>query len=416
MWGRAVLSMLAIANGRVLTITQGVIERGTVLVDGTKIAAVGPDLALPEGAQVVDATGKTVMPGLVEAHCHLGFMDMMDLDQNGAEDRPGGGEGGLGPAVTPHFDYFYAFNPRSPQLAEAARGGVTTVLTGPGSGKVISGLNLVAKTTGKTADEMILRYPAGVKTAFGENPKRNFGSRNQMPSTRMGTAALWRGALVRARAYMAKQDRAHQVPSGQEQAPQPPPHDLELEPLVKLLRGELVARVHAHRADDIMTVLRIADEFGIKLTLEHATEAYKIADEVARRNIPCVFGPTMVTRLKVELRDITFAGAGQLERAGIKVALTTDAPVVAVEFLRTAATLAFQEGMSEAGALAAITINAAEIAGVAERVGSLEPGKDADLVVLDGHPLSYLSRIEQVFVNGRRVYDAATYLEPWEKE
>lgn len=405
--------MLAITNARIFTVADGIIERGTIIVRGGKIAAVGVDLPVPGDCPVVDATGLTVMPGIIEAHCHLSVFEFDAEDMDGA--AAGGDAWGL-PAATPELDYWYAFNPRSESLRRAVSAGVTTIMTGPGSGKIISGTNFAAKTAGDSRKQMIIKNPVGLKMAFGENPKRNYGSRQQMPSTRMGSAAVLREALVRAQNYMRRQEMAARGAVGANGKPvEVPPVDFRLEPLVKVLRRELKARVHAHRADDIMTVLRIRDEFGLDITLEHASEADHIIEEVAKRGVPCIVGPTYIARTKVETRNKTFATPGRLERAGIKVAITTDAGVVPIEYLRMSASLAYREGMSEAGAIRAITLSAAEILGIEDRVGSIEVGKDADLVLLNGHPLSLLSTVQRVYVDGILRYDRATHKEDWER-
>jgi len=403
--------VLAVTNARIYTAAGEVINKGTILVENGRFKAVGADIAIPDDAEIIDAKGRAVTPGLVEAHSHLSVFGLFDMEDM---EGPGGGSdkamltGGLSPATTPGLDYYWAFNPRHDSLKTALNSGVTTVLTGPGSGKIISGLNLVAKTAGKTRSDMVLKYPAGVKMAFGENPKRNFGNRKMMPSTRMGNAALLREALIKAQNYMKKREKAEDEPAST---------NLHLEPLVKLLKGELVARFHAHRADDIRTIMRIADEFSFEFTLEHATETHKLLDEVVKRDPACVVGPTYGTRVKVETRDKSFATPGILERAGVsRIAITTDAPVVPIEHLRTSASLAYVEGMSEEGTLKAITLGAAEIAGVADRVGSIEVGKDADFVIMDGPPLEFTTRVEQVFVNGKREFDLSTHKEDWEKQ
>ena len=305
---------------------------------------------------------------------------------------------------------------------------MTTALIRPGSGKVINGIGFVTKTYGKTRAEMILKRPDGIKLALGENPKRNFGGQGKIPSTRMGSAAVLRDALAKAQNYRTAWERyqaknreyleAQDDCNGEEatKAPKPPATDRGLELLVRMLDGELPARVHAHRADDIMTALRIADEFGFRVTIEHATEGHKIANEIAARDVPCIVGPSFTSRGKVELRDRTFATAGILERAGVKVAITTDAGVVFIGYLRTCASLAYRHGLSEEGALKGITLAAAEIIGVGHRVGSIEPGKDADFAVLDGHPLELTTRVIKTYIDGKEVYDAATYKEPWERQ
>lgn len=398
--------MLAITNAKLYTISGPIIDRGTVIIANGKISAIGKDIPVPQGAEIFDAQGKTIMPGIVEAHCHLSVMDFggdsWDHDADGAS-AP---SGNLGPAVTPELESYYAFNPRHEQLRHALASGITTILTRPGSGKIVSGMGIIAKTYGKSRKEMVIMNPAEVKMALGENPKRNFGSRKMMPSTRMGSAAVLREALIKTQAYMKK--KANTKP-GEVFAV-----NYQLEALSKVLSGELKARIHAHRADDIMTALRISDEFGFQLSIEHASEAHLIVDEIVKRNVPCVLGPTFA-RSKVETRNKNFASAGQLERAGVKVCITTDAPVVAAEYLRTCVSLCHREGMSEEGALKAMTLTAAEIIGIDDRLGSLDVGKDADMIMFNGHPLSFLSRVERAWVNGEVAFDIERDKEDWER-
>ncbi len=397
--------MIAITDAEIYTVSEkGHLEDATLLVEDGKVKEVGTEVEIPDDAEVISAEGKVVTPGFVEAHCHLSIFSLDEEAMNG----PGNG-GKLGPARTPQYDYYWAFNPYSEQLKPAHASGVTTMLTGPGSGKVITGQNLVAKSYGKSRQDMVMKSPAGVKMAFGENPKRNFGSRKQMPATRMAVAAMLREALIEAENYRKKRQKA-------EENGKPVPTDLEMEPLVKLLEGEIPARIHAHRADDIMTVIRIAEEFGIEHTLEHSTETHKIIDEIAARDLACVVGPTYGTSTKVETAGKTFETPAALEEAGIsRIAITTDAPVVSIEHLRTSACLAHAAGMSFDGALRAITLEAAEIAGVEERVGSLEPGKDADFVILDGSPLEITTAVKKVFLEGEEIFDSEKAKEPWEE-
>ena len=421
--------MLAITNARIYTMAGPVIEKGTVLIDKGKVTEVGACVDIPSKAEVVDLGGNTLTPGFIEAHSHLVAHDW--ITAGSALDSGSGGQGGLGPAATADIDYYYNFNPHHRHLEDARIAGVTTALIRPGSGKVINGIGFVAKTYGKTRGEMILKRPDGIKLALGENPKRNFGGQGKIPSTRMGSAAVLRDALAKAQNYRAAWERyqakkreyleALDDCNGEEavkaaKAPKLPATDRGLELLVRMLDGELPARVHAHRADDIMTALRIADEFGFRVTIEHATEGHKIANEIAARDVPCIVGPSFTSRGKVELRNRTFATAGILERAGVKVAITTDAGVVFIGYLRTCASLAYRHGLSEDGALKGITLAAAEIIGVGHRVGSIEPGKDADFAVLDGHPLELTTRVIKTYIDGKEVYDAATYQEPWERQ
>jgi imidazolonepropionase-like amidohydrolase len=310
----------------------------------------------------------------------------------------------------------YAINPDDQGLKDAVEGGVTGIWCAPGSANVIGGEGVTMRTYGRTMDEMILKSPSGLKAAFGENPKRVYGGQKKMPSTRMGTAAVLRDALVKAQNYMRKQDQAARGVIGPNGKPvEAPPVDYKLEPLVKVLKHEYRARIHCHRADDIMTVLRIKDEFNIDITLEHASEADRILEEVKAHDVPCIVGPTYIARTKVETAGKTFATPGRLERAGIKCCITTDAGVVPIEYLRFSAMLAYREGMSEAGTLRAITLTSAEILGVEDRVGSIEVGKDADLVLFNGHPLSLLSTVQKVYVDGVKRYDREIDREEWEK-
>lgn len=398
--------MLAITNATLITISGPVIEQGTLILDNGKIIAIGKGLAIPSEAEVINAEGKYVMPGIVEAHCHIGVMDFDTNEEDNQFDADGAPNGGasFGPAVTPELMSYYTFNPRHEQVKQSLAAGVTTMLTRPGSGKIISGMGMVVKTFGKNRKEMVLLNPAEVKMALGENPKRNFGSRNMSPSTRMGSGALLRDAFIKAKAYMAKREKDPETPI-----------NFQMEPLVKLLKGELVAHVHAHRADDIMMALRASDEFGFKLTIEHASEAHLLLDELKKRNVPCILGPSM-TRTKVETTRKDFASAGILERAGIKVCITTDAGVVPQEYLQTCVCLSHRAGMSEAGALRAMTLTSAEIIGVADRLGSLDVGKDADVLVMNGHPLELMTQVEQVYVNGILAFDINRDKEAWEME
>jgi len=399
--------MIAISNGRVMTMTQGTLECGTVLVEGGRIVALGKNVEIPEDAQVYDATGKVVMPGLIDAHCHTGiFADGVGWEHSDGNE--------MTDPITPHMRALDAVHPEDLAFKDLVEAGVTTVLTGPGSGNLVGGQWVCLKTAPKpSVEQMVLREPAGMKMALGENPKRVYGERKVTPSTRMGNAAVLRAALVDAQNYLDKQRRyedklaeyqAKAEAGDQEaEAPEPPERDLKLEALGKVLRREIKARVHAHRADDMLTAIRIAEEFNLDLTLEHATEGYKIADILADKGIPVTAGPILFGRSKYELRDMTPKNPGIMAKAGVKVAIQTD-ETSAVRYLTINAALAVREGMPEDEALKAITINAAEIIGVADRVGSLEVGKDADVVVFSAHPFDYRAVAELVLVDGQVVY------------
>jgi len=399
--------MIVITNGKVITISQGTFEPGTVLVEEGRIVAVGKDLPVPEGAEVYDATGKVVMPGLIDAHCHVGVF----ADGIGAEYADGNE---MTDPVTPHLRALDAVHPEDLAFKELVAAGVTTVLTGPGSANIVGGQWVCLKTAPKpSVEQMVLMEPAGMKMALGENPRRVYGNQKKPPSTRMGNAAILRTALVDAqnyleawRRYEADQEAYRaKVEAGDDDAEPPklPERDLKLEALGKVLRREMKARVHAHRADDMLTAIRIAEEFDLDLTLEHATEGFKIADILAAKGIPVTAGPILFSRIKYELREMTPKNPGLMAKAGVKVAIQTDESS-AVKYLTINAALAVREGMPEEEALKAITLYPAEIIGVADRVGSLEAGKDADIVVFSGHPFDYRTVADLVLVDGQVIY------------
>ena len=387
--------MLAIVGGHILTITKGEIEKGTLLIDEGKIIAVGREVEVPAGASIIDATGKYVLPGLIDAHTHVGIGEEAQgwagMDVNEMTDP-----------VTAHLRAIDAINPEDEGFRDALRGGVTAIQINPGSANIIGGLTVAMKTFGRTVDEMALRSPSGLKAALGENPKRVYGDQKKLPSTRMGSAAVLREWLVKAQNYMAKEEAAKQEPG------KPFERDLRLEAIARVLRREIPLRLHAHRADDIMTALRIQEEFGFDLTLEHCTEGHKIADVIAKRGIPAMVGPTITARTKVELRDRSLRTPALLSQAGDKVCIITDHWIVPIQHLIVSVILAVREGMAPEEALKAVTINPAEVIGVADRIGSLEPGKDADFQIMSGHPLDIMSRAEKVFVSGQLAYDWAT--------
>jgi len=385
--------MLAVINGRIITMAGADIDKGTVLIEGGKITEVGKRVRIPKGARVIDAGGGYVLPGFIDAHCHVGILEEVYRTEGNDINE-------MTDPVTPHLRAIDAINPEDLGFADALEGGVTSVVTGPGSGNVIGGENLVMKTAGKIVDRMVLKNPAGLKVAFGENPKRVYGSGQKAPMTRMATAALLRENLVKAQNYVNKLEMGSKDPE------KLPDRDLKLEPLVRVLKGELPLRAHAHRADDIMTAIRIAEEFKVKIIIEHCTEGFKIARELADRKIPAIVGPALTNRAKVELQHRTLENAGILSRAGVKVAIMTDHPVIPVNYLVLSAALAVKAGMDEQEALKAITINAAEIIGLGDRIGSIERGKDGDLVVMSGHPFELLTRVETVIIDGEVAYFA----------
>jgi imidazolonepropionase-like amidohydrolase len=385
----------AIVGGRVVPVEGEAAEGGIVLLRDGKIAAVGgPGLPVPAGADVVDATGKWVLPGFIDAHAHVGVHEE-------AEGWAGHDTNERTQPVTAHVRAIDAINPADLGFRDAITGGVLAVNVNPGSANPIGGQTVAIKCWGRTVDEMVLREPAGLKSALGENPKRVYGERNETPSTRLGTAAVIRGAFVAALNYQAKLAAAENNPSPERAVVE---RDLKLEALGRVLRREIPWRQHCHRADDIATAMRMAREFGYELVIDHGTEAYLLADQIAAASIPVVIGPLLTSRSKVELRNRSLANPGRLAAAGVTIAITTDHPVVPIHFLIHQATLAVKEGLDPVTALESVTINPARIIGCADRIGSLAVGKDADLVVWSGDPLDVMSRAERAFIGGQQVY------------
>ena len=385
---------IAITGGRVVPIEGDPIDDGTVLVVDGKIAAVsGPGFKVPPGADVVDAAGKWVLPGFIDAHAHLGVYEE-------GEGWAGTDSNELTGPVQAHVRVVDAINPADEGFRDAIAGGVLAVNINPGSGNPIGGQTAAIRCWGRTVEDMVLREPAGLKSALGENPKRVYGDRKETPSTRLGTAAVIRSAFVEASNYLAKLDSENL--SSERNGPTP--RDLKLEALGRVLRREIPWRQHCHRADDIATAMRLAREFGYELVIDHGTEAHLLADRIAAAGIPVVIGPLFTSRSKVELRNRSLANPGRLAAAGVTIAITTDHPVVPVHFLIHQATLAVKEGLDPVTALRAVTINPARIIGVADRLGSLTVGKDGDLVIWSGDPLEVMSRAEAAYIGGRGIY------------
>jgi imidazolonepropionase-like amidohydrolase len=382
---------IAITGGYVVPIDGSPVDGGTVLLRDGKIAAVeGSGFAVPDGYDVVDATGKWVLPGFVEAHAHVGVHEE-------AEGWAGDDTNEMTNPVTAQVRALDAINPADLGFRDAIIGGVLSVNVNPGSGNPIGGQTVALKCWGRTVDQMLLREPAGLKSALGENPKRVYGDRKEMPSTRLGIAAVIRAAFVDALNYEQKLNNTS--------AEQPVvARDLKLEALLRVLHKEIPWRQHCHRADDIATAMRIAREFGYNLVIDHGTEAHLLADQIAEAGIPVIIGPLFTSRAKIELRNRSIANPGRLAAAGVEISLTTDHPVVPINFLIHQATLAVKEGLDREVALRSVTINPARVIGCDDRVGSLTPGKDADVVIWSGDPLDVMSRAEIAYLNGREIY------------
>lgn len=382
--------MLAIKNGKIYTMAGDVLEQGDILIENGKIKAVGIGLEIPEDAEIIDGTGKVIMPGFIDAHCHVGTFGAaagdMGVDVNEMADP-----------ITPQVRVIDGINPLDESIENGAKGGVTTVATGPGSANVVGGTFVAMKLHGHRIDDMVINDRLAMKCAFGENPKRVYGSQSKAPMTRMGTAAILRELLFKTKEYMAKKESA-------EDASKMPAFDMKLEAMIPVLKKEIPLKAHAHQADDIYTAIRIAKEFDVKLTLDHCTEGHLIAEDLAKEGYPAIVGPTFGFKSKFELRNKSFDTPKILVEAGVKVAIMTDSPIIPIESLVMAAALAHKAGLEEMEALKAITINPAEILELDHRIGSLEVGKDADVVVWNGHPFDLLASPDCTIINGEIVY------------
>lgn len=383
------MSATLIKNGLI----HDAVHRGAYIADillaGGKIAAIGTDLTAPAGAEIFDADGLDVYPGFVDAHTHIG-LDGYGIGYEGCDYNE------MNDIWTPQLRAIDGINPRDPSLAIARKAGVTCVCTGPGSANVLGGTFLAMKTVGYRIDNMIVKDPVAMKCAFGENPKRCY--RDKCDSTRMSTAAFLRGALMQAKDYGARKQAANG------DVTKMPAYNQKLEALLPVLAGEIPLKAHAHQANDIFTALRIAHEFGLRITLEHVTEGHLIVDELAKeKDVPMAVGPSLTHASKFELQNKSWATPGVLAKAGCHVSIITDNSVIPQQYLPLCAGMAVKAGMDEFDALKAITINPAEHIGVADRVGTLEVGKDADVVITNGCPFEVLTETRAVFIDGNRV-------------
>ncbi len=376
---------MIIKNGMIHDAIHATSYQADIAVENGKITAIGPNL---QGDAVVDATGLNVYPGFIDAHSHLG----LDGDGIGYE---GEDYNEMNDIVTPHLRAIDGFKPMQKTFRAAALGGVTCVCTGPGSANVLGGTFVAAKTVGIRADSMIVKDPIAMKCAFGENPKRCY--RDKADSSRMTTAAKLREMLFKTQEYMQKKQLAGDDPS------KLPAFDMKLEALIPVMKKEIPLKAHAHATEDLFTALRIAREFDVDITLEHVTEGHLIVDELVKENVPVAVGPSLTEASKFELRNKTFETPGILSKAGLQVSIITDSPVIPQEYLPLCAGLAVKSGMEPFEALKAITINPALHAGIADRVGSIEVGKDADLVLADGNPFDVMTNIKAVYINGTQV-------------
>ena len=373
-----------LVNGTINTAVSPEVLRADLLVEDGKIAAIGK----ADGGPTVDCSGLQIYPGLVEAHCHTGIHGFaIGYEGNDVNER--------NDPLSQSLRAIDGFNPFDKGIERARKAGITCIATGPGSADVFGGTFMAVKTVGHCTDDMVVKECVAMKCAFGENPKKCY--QNKSISTRMTTAAKMRGALAKARDYMRKIDEA-EATGGKR-----PDFDLASEALLPVMRGEIPLKAHAHQANDIMTAIRIAKEFGVKITIEHCTEGHLVATEIARAGVPVAVGPLMIFGSKPELANRTYATPGILDKAGCPVSIITDAPVIPSEYLTLSAAFAVKAGMDPFHALQAITINPARHLGISDRVGSLEVGKDADIVVTDGDILNPMSDVKAVYIDGEAV-------------
>ena len=383
--------MLLIKNGHVKTMAGEDIIGGCVLIgDDGKIAAVGADIEAPEGAEVIDASGRLVTPGCVDAHCHIG----LDNEAMGWE---GHDYNEIVDPITPQLRAIDSINPQDEAFELAIRGGVTSACTGPGSANVVGGTFAAIKLAGNRVDKMLIKEAIAMKCAFGENPKRCYGQgMKKSPMTRMATAALLRELLFKTKRYLSDKEEGKN-----------PAFDIKLEAMIPVVKGELPLKAHAHRADDIFTAVRIAREFGVHMTLDHCTDGAIIAEELAEEGLPAFIGPSFGSKTKIELKNKSFTTPAELHKAGVKISIITDAPVIPLQYLPMCAGLAAKSGLDEETAWKAITVNPATLTGIGDRVGSLEVGKDGDVVIWTANPITAVGAESYItVVDGKVVYSA----------
>ncbi len=381
--------MLLVKNGHIKPMVGQDLERGCVLIgDDGKILSVAVSIDAPEGCDVIDAEGRLVTPGCVEAHCHIG-LDNQAMGWEGKDYNE------IVDPLTPQLRAIDSINPMDEAFPLALQGGVTSACTGPGSANVVGGTFAAIKLHGKRIDKMIIKHPVAMKCAFGENPKRCYGQQGKKtPMTRMAVAALLRELLFKTRRYMEDKE------SGKN-----PGFDMKLEAMIPVLKGEIPLKAHAHRADDILTSIRVAKEFGVKITLDHCTDGALIADELAEEGLSAFIGPSLGSKTKIELSHKSFTTPGVLHKAGVPISIITDSPVIPLHYLPMCAGLAARSGLDYEEAWRAITINPARQTGIGDRVGSLEPGKDGDLVIWTDDPLRVLgARSRVTVVDGKIVW------------
>lgn len=385
--------MILIQNGMLFTMTNTPCMKGSILIKDGKIQAIGENLSVPEDIEIIDATNCWVMPGIIEAHCHIGI-----IEQKKATEGDDCNE--MTDPVTPYLKALDGINPMDPAFDDAVRVGITSVMVGPGSSNVVGGQFVFIKTKGRVIDNLVIKDPAAMKVAFGENPKGVYSGKQKMPSTRMATAALLREALFNAKQYLTEKEMAKEKGEYFKE-------NFRLEPWLPVLDKSIPLKAHVHRTDDILTAIRIAKTYDVRMTLDHCTEGHLITESIVQSGFPAIVGPSLTSRNKIEIQNMDFKTAGILHKAGVKVAITTDHPVVPIYHLPQCAGMAAREGLGVDEGLRAITINAAKICGVAHKVGSIEVGKDADIAIFTGNPMEIFTKTLYTLIDGKIVYDAA---------
>lgn len=384
--------MLLIKNGKILTMAGLTYDLGCLLINDNKIVEIGERIDIDEAniSEVIDASNCWVLPGLIESHCHVGIIEErkgFEGDDCNEKNEP----------ITPFLKALDAINPMDSSFHNALSAGITGLMVGPGSSNIVGGQFAFIKSYGRSIDKMVVLEPAAMKIAFGENPKSNYDSKGQIPTTRMAIGALLREELFKAKKYYTKKQKAEKEGDSFDE-------DYRKECWIPVIEKKIPLKAHAHRADDILTAIRISKQFDVKMTIDHCTEGHLIVDEIKESGFPAIVGPSLSTRNKIETQNVDFKTPGILHKGGVKVAVMTDHPVTRIQDLVVCAAFAAREGLGVEEGLKAITINAAEICNVSKRVGSLEIGKDADIAIFSGNPMDLFTKTLYTIIDGKVVY------------